>query len=60
MQDLTPFVKAIDHAEQCISFYEAWDSKWLPGRHATKISDWRNRLNNLKDEHKRMCAQECN
>lgn len=52
--------KAIDHAEQCISFYEAWDSKWLPGRHATKISDWRNRLNNLKDEHKRMCAQECN
>lgn len=48
--------RQIDHAEKCIDMYEAWDSTWYPGRHADKISTWRNRLTNLKAEHKRCCT----
>lgn len=43
--------RQIDHAERCIKLYEAWDQKWLPGRHDEKIVGWKNRLQNLKDEH---------
>ncbi|WP_159834322.1 RHS repeat domain-containing protein [Burkholderia sp. 8Y] len=51
--------KQIDHAEQCIDMYESWDRKWLPGRHAEKLSTWNNRLRNLKSQHKKDCTQKC-
>ena len=51
--------KAIDHAERCVSLYETWDAKWLPGRHSEKISSWKNRIQNLKDEHNRKCTNKC-
>jgi type VI secretion system secreted protein VgrG len=51
--------RQIDHAKQCIKLYEAWDQKWLPGRHDEKIVGWKNRLQNLKDEHNRKCTQKC-
>ncbi|MDN7853881.1 type VI secretion system tip protein TssI/VgrG [Burkholderia seminalis] len=51
--------RQIDHAERCIKLYEAWDQKWLPGRHDEKIVGWKNRLQNLKDEHNRKCTQKC-
>ena len=57
--DCSTLSKQIDHAEQCISLYEAWDAKWLPGRHSQKIQTWRNRLQNLKDKHKRECTNKC-
>jgi RHS repeat-associated protein len=57
--DCSTLSKEIDHANQCIAFYEQWDSKWLPGRHAKKIQTWKNRLKNLKDEHNQKCAQTC-
>lgn len=47
----------IDHAERCISLYEAWDEKWIPGRHDdNRLLTWRIRLQNKKDEHKRKCT----
>jgi RHS repeat-associated protein len=49
----------IDHALKCIALYEAWDAKWDPGRHADKITDWKKRLQNLKDQHKRDCTDKC-
>lgn len=55
--DCSTLSRQIDHAEQCIDLYEAWDEKWLPGRHDEKIAGWKNRLQNLKDEHNRKCAQ---
>ncbi|WP_164503707.1 RHS repeat domain-containing protein [Pleionea sediminis] len=58
--DCSSLSKKIDHAEQCIDFYEQWDAKWLPGRHAQKIQGWRNRLENAKREHNARCAEECN
>jgi len=57
--DCSTLSKQIDHAEQCISLYEAWDAKWLPGRYSQKIQTWRNRLQNLKDKHKRECTNKC-
>ena len=51
--------KAIDHAEQCVGLYEQWDSKWLPGRHAQKLNTWKQRIQNLKAEHKRKCTNKC-
>ncbi len=57
--DCSILSKQIDHAEQCISLYEAWDAKWLPGRHSQKIQTWRNRIQNLKDKHKRECTNKC-
>jgi type VI secretion system secreted protein VgrG len=51
--------RQIDHAEACIALYQAWDAKWLPGRHDEKIQTWQNRLNNLKDEHKLKCTNKC-
>lgn len=36
--------RQIEHAKQCIKLYEAWDQKWLPGRHDEKIVGWKNRL----------------
>ncbi len=47
----------IDHAERCVALMNAWDQKWLPGRHDPKVATWQNRLQNLKDEHNRRCAQ---
>jgi type VI secretion system secreted protein VgrG len=49
----------IDHAKKCINLYEAWDSKWFPGRHSDKIQTWTNRLDNLKAEHKQKCTNKC-
>lgn len=57
--DCSTLSRKIDHAEQCISLYEAWDNKWLQGRHDKKLQSWRNRLQNLKDEHKRNCTNKC-
>ncbi len=48
--------RQIDHAEQCISIYEEWDAKWFPGRHDEKLAGWRNRINNLKLEHRAKCT----
>jgi type VI secretion system secreted protein VgrG len=50
---------AIDHAEKCVDLYEAWDAKWAPGRHAQKISERKNRIENLKDEHRKKCTNKC-
>jgi type VI secretion system secreted protein VgrG len=57
--DCSTLSRQIDHAEACIALYQAWDAKWLPGRHDTKIQDWQNRLNNLKAEHKAKCTNKC-
>ena len=46
----------IDHAERCVALYEAWDEKWLPGRHSQKISEWKTRTENVKEEHRRRCT----
>jgi RHS repeat-associated protein len=54
--ECSKLAKAIHHAKAVIDRYEAWDLKWFPGRHATKIADWKNRLNNLKQEHNRKCG----
>jgi len=51
--------KQIDHAEACIALYEAWDAKWLAGRHDPKIQTWQNRLKKLKEEHKAKCTNKC-
>jgi RHS repeat-associated protein len=51
--------KAIDHAEKCVALYEQWDMKWFEGRHQEKLQTWKNRIKNLKDEHKRKCADQC-
>jgi hypothetical protein len=48
--------RAIDHAEECISFYTQWDNKWQNGRHDEKISGWSNRVSNLKAEHNQKCT----
>jgi type VI secretion system secreted protein VgrG len=50
--------KQIDHPQECINRYEYWDATYQPGRHAIKISDWKNRLDNLKEEHNRKCVQQ--
>ena len=57
--DCSTLSKQIDHAEQCISMYESWDNKWLPGRHDEKLAGWRNRLQNLKNTHNAKCTQKC-
>ncbi len=54
--DCATLSKLIEHAEQCVSMYEAWDNKWKPGDHAEKIMGWKNRINNLKEEHRRRCT----
>jgi len=50
-----PLSRAIHHAKAVILRYKAWDARWFPGRHAQKIVDWENRLQNLKDEHQKKC-----
>jgi type VI secretion system secreted protein VgrG len=57
--DCATLSRQIDHAKQCISLYQSWDSRWSPGRHATKLQDWTNRLNQLKAEHKSKCTNKC-
>lgn len=49
--------RAIDHAEKCIELYEAWDSRWEPGRHSDKIVQRQSRVQRLKVEYQRRCAQ---
>ncbi|WP_353622035.1 RHS repeat-associated core domain-containing protein, partial [Citrobacter sp. Cpo100] len=49
--------KKIDHSKECINLYENWDSNWLPGRHDEKLDGWRQRLNNLKEEHNKKCTK---
>jgi type VI secretion system secreted protein VgrG len=51
--------KAIDHAERCVSLYDQWDGKWLPGRHAIKIASWKQRIQNLKNTHRQRCTNKC-
>jgi type VI secretion system secreted protein VgrG len=55
--DCSTLSRQIDHAEETIRRYEAWDAKWLPGRHAEKLGTWKKRLQNLKDEHNQKCTQ---
>jgi hypothetical protein len=31
----------------------------LPGRHAKKIQNWRNRVSNLKQQYDKECAPKC-
>jgi type VI secretion system secreted protein VgrG len=49
----------IDHYQNCADWYEWWDNKWLPGRHAKKIQNWRNRVSNLKQQYDKECAPKC-
>ena len=49
--------KKIDYSKECINLYQNWDSRWLPGRHDEKLDGWRQRLNNLKEEHDKKCAK---
>ncbi|WP_282822376.1 hypothetical protein [Neisseria subflava] len=49
--------KQIGHTKKCIKFYEKWDKKWLPCRHAQKIQERKNRLNNLKKSIKKIASQ---
>ena len=51
--------RQIDRAENCINLYEQWDARWSPGRHSDKIDTWRQRLKNLKEEHRSKCTQKC-
>ena len=48
--------REIDHYENCAAWYEHWDNKWQPGRHATKIQNWKNRVENLKRQYDRECT----
>ena len=57
--DCATLSRQIDHAKQRISLYQSWDSRWSPGRHATKLQDWTNRLNQLKAEHRSKCTNKC-
>ncbi|WP_168163546.1 RHS repeat-associated core domain-containing protein [Calothrix sp. 336/3] len=57
--DCSALSRKIDHANTCISMYEEWDSKWNPGRHRTKIDEWKRRRDNLKKEHNEKCTQTC-
>jgi RHS repeat-associated protein len=54
--DCSTLSRQIDHAERVIKLYEAWDMKWYPGRHDRKVQQWKNRLQNLKEEHHRRCT----
>ena len=36
--------------------YKAWDARWYPGRHATKILERENRYRRLVDKHQRNCT----
>ncbi len=47
--------REIDHYQNCASWYEYWDKKWNPGRHAEKIQNWRNRVQTLKDQYNKEC-----
>lgn len=49
--------KQIDHAKKCIELYENWDERWQPGRHNPKLDTWKQRLQNLKDAHRRRCTE---
>jgi hypothetical protein len=55
--DCASLSRKIDLAERVIKLYEKWDAKWNPGCHTKKIQDWKQRLQNLKDEHRRRCTQ---
>jgi len=57
--DCANLSRQIDHAERVIRLYENWDASWSPGRHSQKIQDWRQRLQNLKDEYNRRCVNKC-
>jgi type VI secretion system secreted protein VgrG len=46
---------AIEHAKKCIALYDAWDRKWKQ-RHTQKIQEWKNRLDNLIEEHLKKCT----
>jgi type VI secretion system secreted protein VgrG len=54
--DCATLSRQIDHAKECINLYQSWDARWLPGRHADKLRDWTNRLDNLKAEHRSKCT----
>jgi RHS repeat-associated protein len=57
--DCATISRQIDHAQQCVNMYEAWDNRWNPGRHSTKIQEWRKRIANLKAEHRQKCTKKC-
>jgi RHS repeat-associated protein len=51
--------RQIDHAERCAALMQAWDAKWLPGRHDEKILTWLIRAQNFKDEYSKKCVKKC-
>jgi len=51
--------RLIDHAKRCIDLTQQFDDNWNPGRHADKISQWKTRLQNLKDQHRTQCTVKC-
>ena len=55
--DCASISRKIDHAEKCVSLYSQWDDKWLAGRHAKKIADWKQRIVNAKQEYSQKCTQ---
>jgi RHS repeat-associated protein len=57
--DCATLSRQINHAQACVKLYQDWDAKWLPGRHAQKISEWSSRLNTLKMTHRINCTTKC-
>jgi len=51
--------REIDHAKRCAALRQAWDDRWMRGRHSQEIQGWLNRLQNLKDEHNSKCTNKC-
>jgi RHS repeat-associated protein len=51
--------RQIDHAERCIALRQAWDDKWMPGRHTEEILNLLIRLQNLKDKYSSDCTKKC-
>ena len=47
----------IDHYENCADWYQWWDNKWQPERHAIKIQNWKNRASNLKSQYNAQCTR---
>lgn len=49
--------KQIGHTKNVLSFMKNGIKKWLPCRHAQKIQERKNRLNNLKKSIKKIASQ---
>jgi len=51
--------REIDHASRCAALRQAWDDKWMQGRHSEEIQNRLNRAQNLKNEYSSNCSQKC-